>query len=102
MTRHHQSDRNTALETATAPVRPSAGSRQYGTICILIPGSRDQLLPAVDREGHSCQRRVAHDVNGERGDVTRLHDASDWERRAADPGAVRGHRPAVMPRAVCR
>src|SRR6266516_7618651 len=44
--------------------------------------SRDELLPAVDVVGRTRQCRVAHDVNGQRGDVSRPDDAPVGQRRA--------------------
>jgi hypothetical protein len=44
--------------------------------------SRDELLAAVDVVCRARQCRVAHDVNGQRGDVSRPDDALDGERGA--------------------
>src|SRR5215471_13738308 len=44
--------------------------------------SRDELLAAVDIERRARQCCVAHDVNGQRGDVSRSDDAPDGQRRA--------------------
>jgi len=54
---------------------PSKGS-------VLRSLGRDKLLAAVDGVGRAGQSRVAHDVGGQRGDVSRFDDASDWERGA--------------------
>ena len=43
---------------------------------------RDELLAAVDVVGGPGERRVAHDVDGERGDVIWPDDSSDGECRA--------------------
>ena len=44
--------------------------------------SRDELLATIDVIGRPCQGRVAHDVNGQRGDISRPDDAPDGQRRA--------------------
>src|SRR5215472_6797134 len=44
--------------------------------------SRDELLAAVDVVRRARECRVAHDVNGQRGDVSRSDDAPDGQRRA--------------------
>src|SRR5208282_1609947 len=44
--------------------------------------SRDELLPAVDVVRRAGQRRVDHDVHGERGDVGGFDHAPDGQRRA--------------------
>ena len=44
--------------------------------------SRDELLAAVDIVRRARQCCVAHDVNGQRGDVSRSDDAPDGQRRA--------------------
>src|SRR6266545_2022035 len=41
----------------------------------------DELLTAVDVEGRAGDRRVGHEVDGQRGDVGRTDDASDRQRR---------------------
>src|SRR5262245_47902372 len=41
----------------------------------------DQLLAAVDVVRGSGDRRVGHEVNGERGDVGRADDTPDRQRR---------------------
>ena len=43
--------------------------------------SGDELLPTVDVIGRAGKGRVAHDVDGERGDVGGADDAADRERR---------------------
>ncbi len=42
---------------------------------------RNELLAAVDVVGRAGERRVGHDVDGERGDVGGTDDAADRERR---------------------
>src|SRR5690349_8159333 len=42
---------------------------------------RDELLPAVDVVRRAGERRVGHDVQGERGDVGWFDHAADWQRR---------------------
>jgi hypothetical protein len=37
----------------------------------------DELLPAVDVEGRAGDRRVRHEVDGQRSNVGRANDASD-------------------------
>src|SRR5215831_3811981 len=44
--------------------------------------SRDELLAAVDVVRRTRECCVAHDVNGQRGDVSRSDDAPDGQRRA--------------------
>ena len=44
--------------------------------------SADELLAAVDVVGRAGERRVGHDVHGERGDVGRSDDAPDRKRVA--------------------
>jgi len=50
----------------------------------MMPGgaSGDKLLASVDVERRARQRRVAHDVNGERGGVAWSDDATARQRRA--------------------
>jgi len=40
----------------------------------------DKLLAAIDVEGRAGHGRVRHEMDGERGDVGRAHDAADWQR----------------------
>ncbi len=58
-----------------AHVEPPFGSKWLSL-------TRDELLAAVDVVGRAGERRVGHDVHGERGDVGRSDDASDRQRRA--------------------
>jgi hypothetical protein len=44
--------------------------------------SRDELLAAVDVVRRARECCVAHDVNGQCGDVSRSDDAPDGQRRA--------------------
>ena len=44
--------------------------------------SRDELLAAVDVVCRAREGCVAHDVNGQRGDVSRSDDAPDGQRGA--------------------
>ena len=44
--------------------------------------SLDELLAAVDVVRCACERRVDHEVDGERGDVGRADHAPDRQRRA--------------------
>src|SRR5262249_50262882 len=49
---------------------------------VMQPAScRDELLSAVDVVGGSGERRVDHDVDGERSDIGRADDPADRERR---------------------
>jgi len=50
-------------------------STEAAWISILEPG--DELLPAVDVVNRARERRVGHDVYGERGDVGRSNNAPD-------------------------
>ena len=65
--------------------------------------SGDELLAAVDVEVAPGERRVGHEVHGERGDVGRADDPADRQRRAQlGRGAPRAGRRAATPTAGCR
>ena len=45
-------------------------------------GAGEDLLAAVDVVGRAAERRIGHDVHGERGDVGRTDDPPDRQRGA--------------------
>ena len=56
----------------------SASRPHVGLVC----SSGDELLPTVDVVRRAGERRIAHDVDGKRGDVGGPDDAADRERRS--------------------
>src|SRR3954452_25294149 len=74
--------RNAATRPAPMPCEAPVTSATLGLIRRALPGrsARQQLLAAVDVVGGAGERRVGHDVHGERGDVGRAHHAADRQR----------------------
>src|SRR6476659_728638 len=52
-----------------------------GTTAPEVRTSGDELLPPVDVVGRAGERRVGHEVDGERGDVGGADDPADRQRR---------------------
>src|SRR5271155_4916140 len=81
----------------TTPATPSArrAESDANEYRLMVVTSRrplylagDELLPAVNVVRRASERRVAHDVYGERGDVGRFDDAPDGKRGAKVIAAV--------------
>ena len=78
------------MRAYTTPKPPTLNPREvlafrgpasrYGTTPI-IPALLNELLAAVDVVCRPGERGVAHDVNGECGNVRRLDDTPDGQRR---------------------
>src|SRR3954452_8538428 len=69
---------------AAAAVRADGGftGRLYARVAAPRYWSLDELLAPVDVIRRAGQRRVRHQVHGERRDVAGTHDAADRERAA--------------------
>src|SRR5262245_15554914 len=73
-------------EKSNTPTNPAAMAKMPILMLMMLPLSCPlvafhELLAAVDVVGAACERRVRHEVHGERGDVRRANDTPDRQRR---------------------
>src|SRR5579863_9246358 len=85
--RGSQLELNTCLMYVKTTTSATGSNRRFrASTALRLAG--DELLPAVDVVGRARERRVGHDVDGERGDVGRFDDTPDRKRGAKLIAAV--------------